>query len=56
MIKIITDNGSYLTHSLDDLKALADKIFADDPSSEVMLTYVVTTQPTSRRIGPHYAT
>ena len=52
MIKIVTDNKVYETNTLTELKNVVGEIFVPDQNSDVMLTYVVTTQPTSRRMAP----
>jgi len=52
MIKIISDNGKTIeARSLDDLKDKVGEIFSMDKRDDVLLTYVVTTRPTSRRIA-----
>lgn len=53
MIKVITDNGVTIeTANIAELKDRIDEIFLFDPRDNVLVTYVVTKNPTSRRIAP----
>lgn len=50
MIKIILDKETIEVEKVDDLTtAQLGKIFPADVREDVMVTFVVTTQPTSRR-------
>lgn len=55
MIKIIIDGTPDTTIIVDNVNELASRlgeIFRSDPNPDVMLTYVVNRQPTSRRMAP----
>lgn len=53
MIKVITDNGeTIIAENAAELSGKIGDIFREDPNPDVMLTYVVTRQPTSRRMAP----
>ena len=53
MVTIVTDNESFTVAKADDLtKPQLAKIFPADANKDVLRTFVVTTQPTSRRAIP----
>lgn len=54
MIKIISDNGMVIevAKASDITSAQLEALFRVDPVDDVLLTYVVTQQPTSRRAIP----
>lgn len=51
MIKVVMDDKSFTVDTVDELQEHLEEIFPADPRSGVMVTYVVTTQPTSRRMA-----
>ena len=51
MIKVVTDKETFDVAKPEDLAANLAKIFPPDPKSDVLVTFVVTTQPTSRRMA-----
>lgn len=52
MIRIISEIDEITVEKSADLGPLFKNIFRDDPNPDVMLTYVVTIAPTSRRMAP----
>lgn len=49
MIKVITEGSTITVASVAELKDHIDEIFREDPRDDVLLTYVVSMRPTSRR-------
>lgn len=52
MIRIIVDDKVIIAENATELEDRLDEIFPIDPNEDVMLTYVVSRQPTSRRMAP----
>lgn len=51
MIKVIIEDTSITVNNASELASRLGEIFRADPNPDVMLTYVVTRQPTSRRMA-----
>lgn len=52
MIKVIIEDKSITVENVSELASKLGEIFRTDPNPDVMLTYVITRQPTSRRLAP----
>lgn len=51
MIKVIADKKTYTVQSASELSSHLTEMFPADPRSDVMLTYIINSQPTSRRMA-----